>query len=52
MSSDKERYGYNRLPSKGSGRAMLGADLTKLLLRSVPLEYAAEMTRPVDTKAW
>lgn len=29
-----------------------GADVTKLLFQGVPLEYAVEMTRPVDTKAW
>lgn len=29
-----------------------GADVTKLLLQGVPLEYAVELARPVDTKAW
>lgn len=29
-----------------------GADMTKLLLQGVPFEYAVELTRPVDTKAW
>lgn len=29
-----------------------GADVTKLLFQGIPLEYAVEMTRPVDTKAW